>query len=190
MKKRKTESKKAKKLYSFDLENDRKLRVYVNLTAAFTGVVMLFIGCKIVPFKELYNVAGLSKFTLRTLTLIMCMAACLALHELINIVAVRLMTGQSAETGFDRIYPYVGSRQEVDRTKYVIISLAPVIILGAALVALLFVVPKAQFWIVYITLMMHVTGSIGSIYCALRIITEKNGIKIKDNGRAVEIWLK
>ena len=190
MKKRKTESKKAKKLYSFDLENDRKLRNYVNLAAAFTGVIMLFIGCRIVPFKELYNVAGLSKFIVRTLKLIICMASCLAIHELIHLVAVRLVTGESAETGFDRIYPFVRSRREVDSTKYVLISLAPVMILGAALVALLFVVPKGQFWIIYITLIMHVTGSIGSIYCALRIITEKNGIKIKDNGRAVEIWLK
>lgn len=190
MKKRKTETKKAKKLYSFDLENDRKLRCYVNLAATFTGVIMLFIGCKIVPFKELYNVAGLSKFILRTLTLITFMAACLALHELIRIVAVKLMTGESAETGFDKIYPYVGSRQDVDRKKYVIISLAPVVILGAVLVALLFIVPKAKFWIVYITLMMHVTGSVGDIYCAVKIIGEKKGIKIKDNGKAVEIWLK
>lgn len=190
MKKRKTQSKKAKKLYSIDIENDRKLRFYVNLAATFTGVVMLFIGCKIVPFKELYNVAGLSKFILRTLTLITFMAASLAFHELIHIVAVKLMTGQSAETGFDRIYPYVGSRQEVDKIKYVVISLAPVVIIGVVLIALLFVVPKGQFWIIYITLMMHVAGSIGDIYCAIRIISEKKGIKIKDNGKAVEIWLK
>lgn len=187
MKKRKNES---RKLYSIDVVNNRKLRLYVDLASVFTGVVMLFIGCKIVPFKELYNVAGLAKFIWRSLTLVLCMTACLALHELIHIITMKIMTGQSAEMGFDRIYPYIGSKGEVERVKYVIISLAPIVILGAVLVALLFVVPKSKFWIVYITLIMHAMGSIGDLYCAVKIITEKKGVKIKDNGKAIEIWLK
>lgn len=187
MKKRKSES---KKLYSIDTEQDGKLKFYVNLASAFTGIVMFFIGCKIVPVKELYNVGGPSNFSWRSLVLLLMMAACLALYELIHIAALKLLTGESAETGFEKIYPYVGSKSAMDRTKYVMISLAPVVLIAAALILLLCVVPKSWFWIVYITFIMHVSGSVGDLYCVIRIISEKSGIKVKDNGRAVEIWLK
>lgn len=187
MKKPKSES---KKLYSIDTEQDGKLKFYVNLASVFTGTVMFFIGCKIVPVKELYNVGGPAKFSWRSLVLLLMMVSCLALHELIRIAALKLLTGESAETGFDKIYPYVGSKSAMDRQNYIMISLAPVVLIAAVLILVLYVVPKSWFWIVYITFIMHISGSIGDLYCAIKIISEKSGIEVKDNGRAVEIWLK
>lgn len=180
----------SKKLYSFDTSKDKKLMFYVNLTEAVVGAVLLLIGCKIVPFKEMYNVSGLTKFMWRSVALVLCMAACLALHEMIHIIAVKHFTGESAEKGFDKFYPYVGSKEELNKKNYLRISLAPIVIIDVFLLILLAIAPRSWFWLVYITLTMHVSGTVGDIYCAYKIISEKNGITIIDNGKAVEIWLK
>lgn len=178
------------KLYSFDVRKNKKLELYVNLASALVGIVMLIIGCRIVPFKEIYNVPSLSKFMLRAGMLVLCMAASLALHELIHIIATKVLTGHSAKTGFDKFYPYVGNKGSVGKTEYVLISLSPFVIIGAILLGLLFAVPKEIFWIVYITFILHITGSVGDLYCACKIMSERSGIRIRDNGKAVEIWLK
>lgn len=180
----------SEKLYSFDVRKNKKLKFYVNLASALVGIAMFAVGCLIVPFKEIYNVPNLNKFMLRAGVLVLCMAASLALHELIHIIATKVLTGHSARTGFDKFYPYVGNKGSVGKAEYILISLSPFVIIGAILLGLLFAVPRGIFWLVYITFILHITGSVGDLYCAFKIMSERNGIRIKDNGKAVEIWLK
>ena len=179
---------KSKKLYSFDAQKDIKLRRNISVASILTALVMLVIGLFIVPIRSLYDVPRLGAFLWRAAIIVLGMAACLAIHEEIHIITMKRMTGKSAEAGFENAYPYIGSRESFDKRSYLVISLAPIVIIGAVLLALLFIVPKSWFWVVYIIFMMHVSGSVGDFYCAYKIITEKNSIRIKDEGKSVEIW--
>lgn len=179
---------KSKKLYSFDAQKNKKLRRNISAASVLTAAIMLVIGFLIVPIRSLYDVPSLGAFLWRAAIIVLGMAACLVIHEEIHLIVMKRMTGKSAEAGFENAYPYIGSSESFGKRSYLIISLAPIVIIGAVLLALLFIVPKSWFWVVYIIFIMHISGSVGDFYCAYKIITEKNSIRIKDEGKSVEIW--
>ena len=187
MKKTKAKAK-SKKLYSFNAQTDKKLRHNISIASILTAAAMLVIGFFIVPIRALYDVPTLGAFIWRAVIIVLGMAVCLAVHEEIHIIALKRVTGKKADTGFDNAYPYIGSSDTFEKGSYLIISLSPIVIIGVLLLALLFLVPISWFWVVYIILIMHISGSVGDFYCAYKIITEKNSIRIKDEGRSVEIW--
>lgn len=187
---KKPKLKPTKPIYSFDTKKDKKLRLYISAASVLTAIIMFVIGCFIVPIKELYDAESFGAFAWRALAVVLSMAACLAAHEGIHILLLKKFHGSSADAGFDEMYPRIGSKDTFERQNYVLISLAPVIILFAVLLVTLLLVSEAWFWVVYITLIMHISGSVGDIFCAYKIITEKEEIRISDDGKTVELLKK
>lgn len=183
-------SKSKKLLYSINTKDDKKLRLYISIASVVTAMVMVAIGWKIVPIKELYDAGSLAEFVWRAVAVILGMAACLAAHEGIHILMLRKLHGHSTETGFDKAYPYIGCKDYFEKRSYILLSLAPVAIIFVILLVLLLVVPESWFWVVYIILILNISGSIGDFYCAYKLLIEKENIRIKDDGKTVEIQKK
>lgn len=183
-------SKSKKLLYSINTKNDKKLRLYITIASVVTVVVMAAIGLKIVPIKALYDVDSLAKFSWRAVTVVLGMAACLAAHEGIHILMLRKFHGYSTEAGFDKAYPYIGCKDYFEKKNYLFIIFAPVAIIFVILLLLLLIVPDSWFWVVYIIFILNISGSVGDFYCAYKILKEKGNIKIKDDGKTVEILRK
>ena len=190
MKNNKSKSKTKKPLYSFDTKENKKLRLYITVASILTAAIIAVIGQRLVPIKKLYDAASLEEFIWRAVVVVLGMAACLAAHEGIHILMLKKLHGYSTDTGFDKAYPYIGSKDTFEKRNYVLLSLAPVAVILIVLIALLLVVNESWFWVVYIILIMHVAGSVGDFYCAYKILTQKEEIKIKDDGKTVDILKK
>ena len=64
------------------------------------------------------------------------------LHEFVHGIFIKRYSGKKADYGFTGMYAYAGSKPYFNKKSYLVIALAPVVLWGIVLTALLLIVPK------------------------------------------------
>jgi len=114
----------------------------------------------------------------------------IVLHEAVHGIFIRIFTGANPTFGLelDKGMVYAGSTWYFKRLPYVIIALAPIIVLGAILAIWLAEIPAQYFWYLYMIQIFNITGAAGDVYITCRMAMMPKDILIKDTGTAMEVY--
>ena len=168
---------------SIDMQEDKKLAAWINGLAAVTTVVLCVLGTFWVPFGALIDMEqGFGMFVLRLAVLCVGTVGYIIVHELVHGVFMRWFSGERPNYGFTGLYAYTGSHAYFNKVSYLIIALAPVVILGLVLAALCCVVPQAWFWVVWIIQVSNLGGAMGDLYVTVKFIGLPRDILVQDDG--------
>ncbi len=168
-------------LFHIDLQKDKKLALLVNGLALAITLLMVMAGFAFHPIEA---IPGLGK----TLLLLVGIMVYLILHELVHGIFMRLFSGVRPHYGFTALYAYAGSDAYFNRTHYIIIALAPVVIWGVVLGVLCAVVGEGWFWFWYFLAIINLSGAAGDLYVTVRFSKLSPDILVQDTGVAMTVY--
>ncbi|MBP3293454.1 MAG: DUF3267 domain-containing protein, partial [Clostridia bacterium] len=114
----------------------------------------------------------------------------LVLHELIHGVFMRHYSGQRPFYGFTGMYAYAGSNCYFGHTAYTVIALAPIVLLGIALLLLNLFGGREWFWCIYFIQITNLSGAAGDLYVTRMFSRLPPDILILDVGVRMTVYSK
>jgi len=151
-----------------NLQKDKKLAVCINAAALIIAALLVPLGLFMAPISFgaifesfIYSPVGL---LLRSLMLICGLLIYLIAHELVHGIFIKKYSGRRAKYGFTGLYAYAGSAAYFNKRCYLIIALAPVVLLGALFLVLNVFLPIEWFWLVYLLQVINLSGAAGDLY--------------------------
>lgn len=174
-----------------DLQHNRKEMLLVNGLAAAIMLVMLLPALRLTPFLQVFSTAGGAWVPLvRCAVMLLGLAGYMVLHELVHGIFMRRFSGVKPRYGFRGLYAYAGSRAYFNKTHYIIIALAPIVIWGIVLGVLCAVVPASWFGVAYILEVCNVSGAAGDLYVTARLLRMDSTVLVQDTGVAMTVFAK
>lgn len=176
-------------IFHLDMQKDKKLALMINAFALIIAVTMALPACFLVPFDSLFYLSGGTMvFTYRLGALFAGMVLYIVLHELVHGVFMKHFTGVRARYGFTGLYAYARSDAYFGKKHYIIIALAPVVILGAVLAVLNLVCPMDWFWAIYFLQITNISGAAGDFYVTYKFSQFPSDILVHDTGVAMTVY--
>ena len=169
-----------------DLLQDRRSMLIVNLGAIVIALLLLLLGLRLHPFR--FSIRSMPSFLLWFFLLLGGLVLYIILHELIHGIFMRHYSGLHPRYGFNGLYAYAGSDAFFDRKSYLVISLAPVVLLGAVLLLLCALLPSSLFWFFYLLQIQNLSGAAGDLYLCLLLQKMPADLLIRDSGVAMEFY--
>lgn len=169
-----------------DLMKDRRAMLIVNGAALVLALILLPLGLLMRPF-HLFS-GSIFAILLQLVLLYAGLVLYLVLHEFVHGVFMRHYSGLRPRYGFTGLYAYAGSDAYFDRKQYRIISLAPVLLLGAILLLFCFVVPDTLFWYFYLIQVANLSGAAGDLYVSLLLRKLPADLLVQDSGIAMRFY--
>src|SRR5574344_818264 len=163
-----------------DLLRNKRLALSVNLLSL--GIAALMVVPAFSHFTQSFQMSDIAFSLIRFATLLVGMVGYFFLHEVIHGIFMRSFSGVKPHYGFNGLYAYAGSSAYFRRTPYIIIALAPIVILGGVLLILNFALPAEWFDVVYIIQIINCSGAAGDIYVTYRMLRMPNNILVNDTG--------
>ncbi len=178
-------------IYELDLQKDKKLAVFVNLLAIVIAVVMTVPMCFLVPITTLFDMSqGIGAYSIRFITIAVSMIVYMVLHELVHGAFIRIYSGKNATYGFTGLYAYAASNSFFNKKSYIIIALAPIIILGIVLLILNIAIPISWFWVIYLIQIMNISGAAGDMYVTVKFSRMPKDILVFDHGVGMKVYAR
>lgn len=172
-----------------DLQKDKKLMGIVNGLALAVMTVLAVIGHMIVPISRLYSVGGdMGGMLVRVGTLLVGYIVYMVLHELTHGVCMKHFSGARVKYGFTGMYAWAGSEAYFNKGSYIVIALAPIVVLGILLAVLNVFVSEEWFWVVYFIQIGNLSGAAGDLYVTARFAKYPKDILIRDSGVAMSVY--
>ena len=163
-----------------DLMRNRKEAILINLLALVVAGVVGVVGFLICPpFSEIQ--IGIHTVISLIITSVGVIGY-MILHELIHGVFMKAFSGLKPRYGFTGLYAFAGSTALFDRTQYLIITFAPVVILGLVIAVLNAAFYETAFWDLYIIQIVNLSGAAGDFYVGFLIARSGNDILVRDSG--------
>ena len=172
---------------SVDLAKNKSEMLTVNLAALLLGAVMVVPAALLMPFPKIFDnfVQHLPAILLFFASLIIY----ILLHEAVHGIFMKRYSKVKPFYGLKGImYAYAGSTAFFDKRSYLVISLAPVVLLGLVLVLLNLLVPLGWFWFVYIIQVVNISGAAGDLYVMNMICKCPDDILVNDSGVSMKIY--
>jgi len=163
-----------------NLQKDRKLAILVNVMALVIAILMVVLGFVIKPMPAPFEIIIEFKF-IHIFGWLAAMFAYIICHELIHGVFIRKYSGKKAKYGFTGLYAYAGSDAYFNKSQYLVIALAPVIIFGIIFLTLNIVLPQ-WFWFIYLLQLINISGAAGDFYITYLIRKAPADVLTSDEG--------
>lgn len=178
--------------YHVNLQQDKKTALKINVTAAIVMVALFALGhFAFVPLSVMYQSSGTAAFLLRMAVLLAAYFAYIVLHELTHAAVMKLFKAKKLRFGFTGLYAYAGSEKDFfDKTAYIPIALAPLIVWGVIFTVLLMIVPCEWFWVAYFLQVGNLTGAAGDLYVTFKFSGMPKDILIQDTGIEMFVYSK
>ena len=178
-------------LFSIDLQRQKKLAVLVYVISAVIAAALVVLGIFAVPEAKVFDFsAGYGVYFGRLGVMIGGLFAYIILHELVHGIFMRLFSKTRVKYGFTSLYAYAGSDAYFDKSSYIIIALAPVIVWGAVLAVICALLPPLWFWPVYIIQINNFAGAAGDFYVTARFLVLPRDILVRDTGVSMTVFAK
>ncbi len=185
-----------KEILSINLQKDKKLAFLVNGLAILIGVAMVLPMHFYIPIGTLFDAelfemeGGIAFYVLRFAVLVVAAIAYLILHELVHGIAMRICGTKKVKYGFTGLYAFAGSEDHYDKSGYIFIALAPVVLWGAVIAVINAFMPVEWFWVVYFLQVMNVSGAAGDLYVTVKFSRLPKDILVRDNGVGMTVFTK
>ncbi|MBQ8606359.1 MAG: DUF3267 domain-containing protein [Clostridia bacterium] len=179
------------KIYSVDLQSDKKLAIFVNLLAVAIAAVLIIPMLFLVPIKYMFDMEkGLVSYMIRFVVLMVSTVLYLVLHELVHGISMKLCGTKKVKYGFTGMYAFAGSDDYYGKSAYIFIALAPVVLWGIVLAIITPLVSKEWFWIAYFIQIMNISGAAGDFYVTFKFLRFPTDILVKDAGTSMMVFSK
>lgn len=180
-----------REIYSIDLQKDKKMALLVNILAAVIAVLLAVPMHFVVPIHTLFSMeTGLQDYMLRFAAMIVLVILYIVLHELVHGIAMKLCGTKKVKYGFTGLYAFAGSEDFYDKTSYIFIALAPVVLWGIVLAVINPFVPVAWFWVVYYIQIINLSGAAGDLFVTTKFSRFPGDIFIQDHGVGMKVYSK
>lgn len=172
-----------------DLKADKRLFLFVNLSALLIGC-LLGVGMHlIVPIGTIFTLdGGPIRFIFRFVALIVGSLLYIVLHELTHAVAMKLFGTKKVKFGITATYAYAGSDDYYAKWPYLVIALAPVVLFAVILGVAQLIVPIDFFWVIWWIQITNLSGATGDFYVTARFIRLPKDALIRDYGVGMTVY--
>ncbi len=173
-------------LREIDLQKNKKLAVLVNVGALVIALPLFLLGLWLQPpFRDGELILSLPAL----LVALFGMVAYLFLHEWVHGIFIRHYCGKKAEYGFTGLYAFAGRKDAYfAKRPYLVISLAPVVLWGAALLILNLLCGPAWFWTAYLIQIINLSGAAGDLYVTALLLRMPAGVLVNDDGVSMRFY--
>lgn len=176
-------------LRSVDLQKDKKAALLVNGIAVMVMVLLIILGQWIVSIETLFDMsAGAVMYFLRFGGMVLGYVVYMLLHELTHGVMMKYYGAKKIKYGFTGLYAYAGCDHYFNKTSYIVIALAPVVLLGVVLLVINLLVPVSWFWVVYFIQTGNLAGAAGDIYVTCLFARMPKDILVRDSGVSMTVY--
>jgi hypothetical protein len=110
-------------------------------------------------------------------------------HEAVHGVFFKAFTGGKIKYGFKGMYAYAAAPDwYISKMPYMVISLAPLVIITVLCLAALLIVPSGWFLPIFLLLTMNGSGAAGDIYVFLWLLGQRGNVLIQDFGDHMKVF--
>lgn len=171
-----------------DLKQDKKLAVFVNVLSIAIGILMAVPMHAVVPFTTLFAMDDIGMYFARFGVMMASLIAYVVLHEAVHGIAMKLCGTRKVKYGFTGLYAFAGSEDYYDKSGYLFIALAPVVVWGVVLLLLNLLVPTAWFWVIYSIQIVNISGAAGDFYVTVKFSKLPADILVRDAGVSMAVF--
>ena len=178
-----------REIFSLDLKKQWKPALLVNALAAVLFFAMAVPMHFYIPFYSLFRTAeGVTVFNPKTITLFLGSVVYIILHEAVHGIAMKICGTKKVKYGFTGAYAYAGSSDFYDKSGYIFIALAPVVLWGIVLALLSLCVPGRWLWVVYFIQITNISGAAGDFYVTYKFSRMPKDILVTDYGVGMRVY--
>lgn len=178
-----------REICSVDLKKDKKAAVGVNLLALVIAAVLVFPMNAVVPFyRSLVSQTDIKDILTKYVVLLVLMVLYVILHELVHGIAMKICGTKKVRYGFNGMYAFAGSADYYDKTAYIFIALAPIVLWGVVLAVVNILVPAEWFWVIYIIQVLNLSGAAGDLYVSVKFSRLPRDILVQDYGIGMVVY--
>ena len=167
---------------SVDLQNNKKQFWIVNILSFILIALLTILGCLFVPFSELFTLGSI-----QWIIIFLGLLVYIVLHELVHGIFMWYYSEEKPFFGFTGAYAYAGSHCYYNKKQYIVIALAPIVLLGIVLL-ILNIIFKQYFWAIYFIQIMNISGAAGDLYVSYLFSKLPEDILIKDIGVSMDVF--
>lgn len=176
-------------IYAVDLQKNKKTALFVNILAVVIAALLVVPMCFVVPISSLFSMeSGMLNCTVRFAVLLLAMILYMVLHELVHGIAMKICGTKKVKYGFTGMYAFAGSTDYYDKTAYIFIALAPVVLWGVVLLAVNLIVPAEWFWVVYFIQITNLSGAAGDLFVTAKFSRLPKDILVQDYGVGMKVF--
>ena len=180
-----------REIYSIDLAKNKIASLLVNGAALIVTAVMGVCAHFFVPIDTLFSMeSGFTQYSLRFAALIVSLVAYIILHEAVHGIAMKICGTKKIKYGVKGPYAFAGSDDYYAKRPYIFIALAPVVLWGAVLAVVSFLVPREWFWVAYIVQIANISGAAGDAFVTVKFAFMPRDILVKDYGVGMTVYSK
>jgi hypothetical protein len=167
-----------------DLKKDKKIYISIQITFALMVLCMITLA----KWLDFPTKSNWSTGIIILVTVLMGLVY-MTIHEMTHGVTMKLLSG--VKPIYFARFPYLctGSTAYFNKKSVVIVALAPVVIWGAFLIAMLLLLPSDFFISVYIVIGMNFAGAAGDYFQVYAISKLPSKALIQDNGKETSVFL-
>ena len=169
-----------------DFIKDKKLAVLINIAGLVVFVAVYVLGIMFVPID--IRIASLHQVAIPLLVMGLAIIAFIVAHELIHGAFIKKYSGKKAKYGFSGLFAYAGSDAFFNKRQYIIIALAPVVILGALFLAFKLLLPVEWFWRVFFLQALSLSGATGDVYITMILRKMPTDMLVTDVGTTMVFY--
>jgi hypothetical protein len=115
----------------------------------------------------------------------------LTLHELVHGIFFWLFTGARAKFAWKWLYAYAAAPEwYIPRGQFLVVTAAPLVLITAAGLALLWVVPQSALLPVLFCVTVNASGAVGDIAAILWLVFQPRDALVNDTGDAICVYRK
>ena len=175
-------------IYSVDLKSNKKQVAIVYSLSIALAILMVLPMCFVFPFSDLISNDDLIKMVIKCGALAIGTVAYIILHEAVHGIAMKICGTKKVKYGFIGTAAYAGSDDYYDKSAYIFIALAPVVLWGIVLLIVNIFIPSDWFWVVYLIQVTNISGAAGDFFVTARFSRFPKDILVRDSGVAMKVY--
>ena len=178
-----------------DTVHNKKESFIVNSLSASVIVLMILLGAVLFGFERLEamltsNEPGVLRwFVFRTAVILLMAAVYILLHEGIHVAFIKLLRRDCAVNfSYKIVYASVGCDTCFSKVEYLVICIAPVLLLGLLLTVLCVAVPAHWQWPAFIIQVLNLSSAAGDIYIFAILSRMPKNLLVRDDGVTINVF--
>lgn len=180
-----------KRITTLSLQKDKKASTLVNIISIIIGIAMLIPMHIVNPITSVINLSeGMEGIMTEIIALVIAMTVYIIIREAIHALFMKILGCKKIKFMFTGLYAFAATDELIPMNAFTLIALAPVIILGIILLVCCILIPLPVLWLVYILLVVNVSGVVGDVYNVIKLSKLPKDILIHDNGLSMNIYSK
>lgn len=178
-----------------DIVHNKKESAVVNVLSASIIVLMILLGALLFGFDRLEAMLtsddpGVLKwFVFRTAVILLMAAVYIVMHEGVHLALMKLFRRDSAvKFSYKFVYASVGCNACFSKLEYLVICMAPLLILGIILTVLCVAAPGEWQWPIFIIQVLNLSSAAGDIYIFAILSRMPKNLLVRDNGVTISVY--